>query len=103
MTHEELMLLEKLASGELDGPVGDEWTSHGYRDVTFWKCIRDGVPMVCRQGEDSSYFDGDENVHVAGKYTEDAYETDEQKLLFLQKYGWLMDDEDVRAYSAKFK
>ena len=25
------------------------------------------------------------------------------KLEFLQRYGWLTDDDDVRAYSAKYK
>ena len=104
MTHEEQMLLEKLASGELDGLVGNDWTTgSGRREVTYWKRIRDGVPMVCRQGPDGSNFDGDENVRVPGKYTEELWDTDEQKLHFLQKYGWLMDDEDVRAYSAKYK
>ena len=31
------------------------------------------------------------------------WKTDEQKLTFLQKFGWLMKDKDVREYSAKFK
>ena len=26
-----------------------------------------------------------------------------KKLLFLQKYGWLTNDDDVKAYSAKYK
>lgn len=104
MTNEERMLLKKLESGELDGLVGDDWTSgSGRREVTYWMRIRNGVPMVCRQGPDGSYFDGDENVHVPGKYSEERWDTDAQKLHFLQKYGWLMDDEDVRAYSAKYK
>ena len=30
-------------------------------------------------------------------------DTDERKLEFLQRYGWLMDDEAIRAYSARFK
>lgn len=29
--------------------------------------------------------------------------TDDRKLEFLQQYGWLTDDDDVRAYSAKYK
>ena len=104
MTHEEMRLLERMENGEFDGPVGNDWTSgSGRREVTYWKCIRGGVPMVCRQGPDRSYFDGDETVHVPGACTEECWDTDEQKLLFLQKYGWLMDDEEVRDYSARFK
>ena len=30
-------------------------------------------------------------------------DTDERKQEFLQRYGWLMDDEAIRAYSARFK
>ena len=44
-----------------------------------------------------------ENERIPGKREEERYDTDDRKLEFLQRYGWLMDDEEVRAYSAKFK
>ena len=40
---------------------------------------------------------------IPGKREEEHYDTDDRKLEFLQRYGWLTDDEEVKAYSAKFK
>ena len=37
------------------------------------------------------------------KELEEHFDTDDLKLEFLQRYGWLIDDDEVRAYSAKFK
>ena len=95
-THEELNLLKKLASGVLDGMVGRE-------KVYCGKYIKDGEPVSYREGESSRFFNGKENERISGKRDEEHYDTDDRKLEFLQRYGWLMDDEDVRAYSAKFK
>ncbi|MDD7772394.1 MAG: hypothetical protein PT958_06520 [Firmicutes bacterium] len=102
-TREERILLEKLASGALDGPVGQEKVYPGYKNVYCGKYIKDGEPISYREGESSRFFNGRENERIPGKREEDHYNTDDRKLEFLQRYGWLMDDEDVRAYSAKFK
>lgn len=103
MTSEDLNLLAKLASGVLDGMVGDEREYRGYKSVYCGKYIKDGVPVSYRQGESERFFNGRENERIPGKREEDHYDTDDRKLEFLQRYGWLMDDEEVRAYSAKFK
>lgn len=102
-TDEEIMLLDKLASGVLDGGVGDIMTCGGYKTVYVGKYIKDGVPVSYKQGESMRFFDGRENERIPGNREEIYYDTDEKKLMFLQKYGWLMDDKDVKAYSAKFK
>ena len=102
-THEELNLLKKLASGALDGMVGREKVYPGYKNVYCGKYIKDGEPISYREGESSRFFNGKDNERISGKCEEDHYDTDDQKLEFLQRYGWLIDDEDVRAYSAKFK
>ena len=86
-TDEENNLLQKLASGSLDGMVGDEREYRGYRSVYCGKYIKNGEPVSYRQGERE----------------EEHFDTDDRKLEFLQRYGWLMDDEDVKAYSAKYK
>lgn len=101
--NEEKGLLAKLASGALDGMVGDEKIYHWYKGVYCGKYIKGGEPVSYREGESSRFFNGKENERIAGKREEDHYDTDERKLDFLQRYGWLTDDEDVRAYSAKFK
>ncbi len=52
----------------------------------------------------SRFFNGKENEHIEGAFhTLQEWVTDEQNQEFLRKFGWLMKDEVVRAYSAKFK
>ena len=103
ITSEERNLLEKLARGLLDGFVGDEREYRGYRSVFCGKYIKDGIPVSYRQGQSQRSFDGKENERIPGKREEEHFTSDEQKLTFLQKYGFLIDDDEVRAYSAKFK
>ena len=67
------------------------------------KYIKNGEPVSYREGESTRFFNGKENERIPGKRTEERYDTDDRKLEFLQRYGWLIDDSDVRAYSAKFK
>ena len=45
----------------------------------------------------------EEDEHIPGKREEEHFDTEEKKLGFMQKFGWLIDDEDVKKYSAKFK
>lgn len=102
-TAEERGLLKKLASGILDGMVGDVREYGGYKRVYCGKYIKDGEPVSYRQGESTPFFNGKENERIPGKRNEEHYDTDDRKLEFLQRYGWLTDDEEVKAYSAKFK
>ena len=99
----EKIILEKLGSGMLDGVVDDDFVTGTYAKVTFRKIIKDGVPQILRFGADTKFFDKKENVRVAGKKSVQLFQTIAEKLSFLQKYGWLMSDPDVRAYSALFK
>jgi len=102
-TNEEKGLLAKMASGVLDGMVGNEKVYNGYKNVYCGKYIKNGEPVSYRQGESSRFFNGKENDRIPGKKTEERYDTDDKKIEFLQRYGWLIDDEDTRTYSAKFK
>lgn len=100
---EEKRLLEKLENGELDGMVGDERVYRGYKNVYCGKYIKNGEPVSYRQGESDRFFNGKENETIPGKREEEHFDTDDRKLEFLQRYGWLIDDADAKAYSAKFK
>ena len=102
-TREEKTILDKLATGVLDGPVGREKIYSGYKNVYCGKYIKNGEPVSYRQGESERIFDGKENHRIPGKLEEEHYDTDEKKLVFLQRYGWLMEDEDIKAYSKKYK
>ncbi len=102
MTNEEKNLLEKLTSGALDGIVGDDVTTSG--GSTVWKAIKNGLPVMFKQGPGGKFFNGKENERYEGVlHTLQKWVTDDEKLQFLQKFGWLMKDADVKAYSAKFK
>lgn len=101
-TDEERMLLDLLASGALDGYVGDDLTTSG--GSTVWKQIKNGIPAQYKEGPGGKFFDGKENTRYSGKlHVLDEWKTDDEKLAFLQKFGWLMDHPAVREYSAKFK
>lgn len=99
----EKIILEKLNKGLLDGIVGDDFETGDYKKVTFRKIIKDGIPQILRLGADSKYFDNKENIRVPGKKSVQLFETIAEKLDFLKKYGWLINDPDVKAYSALFK
>ncbi len=103
MTKDERKLLKKMNSGVLDGMVGDELVYGTYKKVYCGKYIKDGMPVSYRQGESERFFNGKENERISGKRTEEYYDTDARKLEFLQRYGWLIDDDEVKAYSALFK
>ena len=99
MTKEEKELLEKLKSGALDGFVGDDLTTG---KSTVWKAIKNGVPAIFKQGSSRRIFNGKENERIDGVlHTLQEWVTDEEKLEFLRKFGWLMKDVAVRAYTPK--
>ena len=102
MNNEEKSLLKRLMVGSFDGQVGRDLTTS--RGSSIWTAIKNGVPAMFKQGPDRKYFDGKENIRVGGVlHTMHTWKTDEEKLGFLQKFGWLMSDDAVKAYSAKFK
>ena len=102
-TKEEKNLLAKLASGVLDGAVGRILECGSYKKVYVGKYIKNGEPVSYREGEGSKFFNGKENEYIPGKREEEHFDTDEKKLGFMQRFGWLIDDEDAKSYSAKFK
>lgn len=105
MNKEELekICLEKLSKGLLDGIVGSDFETGDYAKVTIRKIIKDGIPQTLKFGADSKFFDNKENVHIAGKVTKKLFESNEDKIIFLRKFGFLIKDADVQAYSALFK
>ena len=101
-TNEENELLRKLREGLLDGAVGGHLTTSG--GSTVWTVIKDGVPMRMKQGPGGKFFNGKENERVRGVlHVLQKWCTDEEKIGFLRKFGFLMKDEGVKAYSGLFK
>lgn len=84
----EKSLLTKLKKGVLDGSVGVLMVYKGFSNVVCGKVIEAGVPIAFRKGK---------------KTIETRFNTDEEKLDFLKRYGWLMDDEEAKTYSNLFK
>lgn len=102
MTKEEKNLLQRLEEGEFEGQVGDDcYTSGG---STVYMIIKNGIPKRLKEGPTQKFFNGKENERKTGVlHVLEKWETDEKKIAFFRKYGWLMRDKEVREYSAKFK
>lgn len=101
-TKEERKLLKKLSAGSLDGFVGRELKTTGGSSV--WNQIKNGIPTRFKEGPSRRFFDGKENVRHNGiLHKMKEWITDNDKLEFLRKFGWLMNDSSVKSYSAKFK
>ncbi len=98
----EKKLLSKLRKGELDGQVGDDFTTDG--GSTVWTIIEKGKAIRKKQGPTKRFFNGKENERIPGKlHTLETWETEDEMLGFMRKFGWLTKDKDAQAYSAKFK
>lgn len=83
MTNEEKGLLAKLASGVLDGMVGDLFEAKG--GSTSWTEIVKGVPTRFKQGPGGKFFDGKENERYEGKlHKSKSWSTDEQSWTFFK-------------------
>lgn len=102
MTNEEQNLYNRLENGELDGMVGDLWENN--YGATFYTMIKDGKITRYKQSPAKKFFNGEENESYGGSTkVVQQWETAEEILSFFQKFGWLMVDAAVNAYSAKFK
>ena len=102
ITKEESNLLSRLAAGSFDGVIGRDLTTTG--GSTIRRIIKNGVPSLIKQGPSKRFFNGKENEIIGGTlHILDECTTDQSKLDFLKKFGWLIKDTAVQAYSAKFK
>ena len=98
MTSEERELLKRMDAGELDGMVGDMFQTDG--GSTVWTIIKNGIPVRFKQGPGGKFFNGKENERYEGVlHTLAKWMTDEERLDFLRKFGWLIHDAAVNAYS----
>ena len=101
-TKEEETLLSKLAAGNLDGIVGNLFTNSG--GSTIWMSIKDGIPRKYKQGPGKRLFGRGEGEWIPGVlHLLQEWKSDQEKLSFLAAFGWLMEDEGVKKYSAKYK
>lgn len=95
-------LLDALAAGRYDGERMDRETN----GVAWYVYIDNGTPVEVREGPSTKFFDGKENVRARGRRDERRYESDEEKIAFLQKYGyrWEMFGEhpEVMAFSRAY-
>ena len=98
----EKTLLAKLAAKLFDGQVGDDFTTSG--GSTVWTEIKDGIPTRYKLGPTKRFFNGEENERIPGVlHVQEKFQTDEEKLDFFKRFGWLIKDKDAQEYSAKYK
>ncbi len=102
-TRKENNLLRRMKAGKLDGLIGDTFYPRDSKS-TFWSEVKDGVPTRFKRGPDRKYFDGKENIRKQGVLrSTKKWKTDDEKLGFMKKYGWLSSDKKAKAYSKQFK
>ncbi len=102
LTRLESELLRKLGKGLLDGFVGDYLTTSG--GSTVWTEIKNGTPMRLKEGPGGKFFNGKENERFKGAtHVLQKWSSDEEKVGFLRKFGFLMKDDSVKKYSSLFK
>lgn len=100
---EEKQLLLLLETGKLDGDVGDIRTFRVYHSVKCGRYIKNGVPTTYHEGKEQAKLLEKETETSPIIREEERCLTPESKLLFLQRFGWLIDNEQVRNYSKKYK
>ncbi len=103
MTEEEVKLIRLLENGELDGVVGETRIIHTRSPVRCGRYIKNGIPIIFREGRIRSKLLGKEDDTDQEVREEEECLSTESKLFFLQKYGWLINNEYAREYSKKFK
>ena len=99
----EIKLLNKLNNGLLNGVIGRDYKSRSEKYIIYRNVIEDGTPKSIRLKTDVAFFDSVDNVFVSSVESIISFETDDEKLTFIQKYGWLMDDPDAQFYSSYIK
>jgi hypothetical protein len=77
-------LLKQLADGAYDG----ERTDNESNGVAWGFYIDKGTPVKYREGKTVKFFDGKENTK-SRKVEKEYFDTEEKKISFLQKYGFL--------------
>ena len=102
-TEEERHLLDRLRSGDFDGDFCEPLLNNGYGSSLQLQ-VRNGIPCRVKYGPGGKFFNGEENESWSSTpHIDTRWRTDDQKLFFFKKYGFLSQDEEAKAYSAKFK
>ena len=97
ITEEEQRLLDRLEAGEFDGQVGDEFeASNGY---TYRTVIEKGIPRRYRRKDGCYYSDRYDEMRAYNETMRKEWLSDPEKLAFLAKFGFLINDEDVKKYN----
>ena len=97
ITEKEQKLLDRLESGEFDGPVGDEFVSG--TGTTSRMVIECGTPRRYRRKAGCYYSEHYGEMREYDESVKKEWLSDSEKLTFLGKYGFLFDDEDVKKYN----
>ena len=78
-------ILERLAEGVYDG-VRTDSEMNGVWSGFY---IDEGTPVKFREGKGVKFFDGKENVRSRGRRTEEPFRTEDEKITFFKKYGFI--------------
>lgn len=45
----------------------------------------------------------EDNAEIQDKREEERCETDDEKIAFMRRFGWIKDDDDAKSHSEKYK
>lgn len=94
-------LLERLAAGELDGPVGSPCGNNYGSTIMYW--IEGGDIKRYKQGPTQSFFNGEETEKIIPDWKNDlTYTDDDAKLNYLRRSGRHVNDPEVQEYSNNY-
>lgn len=86
---------------EIDGNIGEK---QAFRSLEALKNPYIMFRNLEINDGDRKFFSGKENEVIEGKlHTLEEWKSDDEKLGFIQKFGWLLEDDASKAYSSKYK
>ena len=103
LSADEIHILQLLENGELDGDVGDTRVFRRFRSVLCRRFIKNGIPIILMEGKMPENVGDKEEECGELKQESIICDTTESKLLFLRKFGWLINNKEIQVYSARYK
>ncbi len=99
---EDLVVLEKIKSGVLDGVIGRILTTSGGSSI--WTELKEGVITRIKVGPGGKFFDNRETTSYPGKRTVlGQWASDEELIEFAKQFGGFFKDSVLQKYYEKHK
>ena len=99
MNSYEKNLLFKLGNRQFDGTVGPGVVLH--KTITYETLIVDGEPMLIQRAESEITLNNGRCMRDGYGEKHLMFTSNEEKIDFLRRYGWLIEDDEAKAFSSE--